>query len=189
LDRFADAGARAGQLVGVATDGETYGHHFRFGERCLAHALAIEAPRRDFWVTNFGEYLEHHPPASEVELAKGPGGEGTAWSCAHGIGRWYRDCGCRTGGPQSWNQAWRTPLRKALDFLRDEAGRLFEATKGQCFEDPWKARDAYADLILTGPASRDEFLRRHTPRELSRPDRERALKHLELQKNALLMYT
>ena len=79
--------------MNVATDGETYGHHFRYGERCIAHALTEEAARRGFWITNYGEFLEHHPPTQEVELQKGPRGEGTSWSCAHGIGRWYRNCG------------------------------------------------------------------------------------------------
>jgi alpha-amylase/alpha-mannosidase (GH57 family) len=189
VDRFQKVGAGAGQIVNVATDGETYGHHFRYGERCLAHALATEAPQRGFWVTNYGQYLEHFPPTWEVELAFGPGGEGTAWSCAHGLGRWYRDCGCKTGGESHWNQAWRTPLRNALDFLRNEVTSVFEGSGGNSFTDPWEARDAYIELILDRRRSPEDFLRRHSPRDLSRIERERALRLLELERNMLLTYT
>jgi alpha-amylase/alpha-mannosidase (GH57 family) len=74
------------ELVNVATDGETYGHHFKFGDLCLAHALAEEAPARDFQITNYAAYLAEHPPAFEVEINNGPDGEGTSWSCVHGVG-------------------------------------------------------------------------------------------------------
>jgi alpha-amylase/alpha-mannosidase (GH57 family) len=189
MERCRAVQAGPGQIVNIATDGETYGHHFPFGERCIAHALTDEAVRRGFWVTNYAEYLEHHPPTHAVELAKGPQGEGTAWSCAHGVGRWTRDCGCQTGGPADWSQAWRGPLREALDYLRDQAAAIFESTRGQYFKDPWEARDAYVSLVLDRSRSRREFLRERSPRELSERDRERALSFLELQRGALLMYT
>jgi len=189
IDRCNDLQARPGQIVNIATDGETYGHHFPFGERCIAHALTDEARRRGFWVTNYGEYLEHHPVTHAVELLKGPNGEGTSWSCIHGVGRWTRDCGCHTGGQPAWTQAWRGPLREALDFLRDHASTIFESTRGHYFTDPWEARDAYISLILDRSRSRRDFLRQHAPRELSDRDRERAHMFLELQRNALLMYT
>ena len=119
------------EMVNVATDGETYGHHFKFGDLCLAHALTVEAPPRGFTITNYGEYLDTHPPEFEVEINNGPDAQGTSWSCPHGVGRWTRDCGCRTGGEADWNQQWRTPLRKALDCLRDENIPHFEATRGE----------------------------------------------------------
>jgi alpha-amylase/alpha-mannosidase (GH57 family) len=111
------------QLIHVATDGESYGHHTRFGERTLAYALAVEAPKRGFSVTNYAAYLEAHPPTAEARLKPGPDGEGTAWSCAHGVGRWTRDCGC-SAGARGWSQAWRAPLRQALDFVRERAAPI-----------------------------------------------------------------
>jgi alpha-amylase/alpha-mannosidase (GH57 family) len=189
VDRCKALQATPGQVVNIATDGETYGHHFPFGERCIAHALTDEAVKRGFWVTNYGEYLEHQTVTHAVDLLKGSGGEGTAWSCSHGVGRWYRDCGCQTGGQPGWTQAWRGPLREALDFLRDQCAAYFESTRGQYFKDPWEARDAYISLVLDRSRSRREFLRERAPRDLSERDRERALTFLELQRAALLMYT
>jgi alpha-amylase/alpha-mannosidase (GH57 family) len=187
VDRLAQT-AR-GDLVNVATDGETYGHHFKFGDICLAHALEIEAPARGFEVTNYGEYLDEHPPTSEVEINDGPNGEGTSWSCPHGVGRWIRDCGCQTGGEQGWHQAWRTPLRQALDFLRDENVAQFEAARGTLFIDPWQARDDSIALILDQHCSREQFLFEHAGRWLSPEEQWRALTYLELQRMLVLMYT
>ena len=188
LDRLGRAVGGKGRIVHVATDGESYGHHFAFGERCLAYALDALAEQRGFEVTNYGAYLEQHPPAHEVEIKPGPNGEGTAWSCAHGLGRWLRDCGCQAGARDGWNQAWRAPLRKALDFLREEAIRVFEGARGRLFADPWRARDAYIDVLL-GATPREEFLRTHTGRHLRESEQIEALALLEMQKHALLMYT
>src|SRR5215813_11520040 len=133
-------------MLNVATDGETYGHHFKFGDLCLAHALTKEAPARGFKITNYGAYLDQYPPEVEIGINNGPEGVGTSWSCPHGIGRWTRDCGCRTGGQPDWSQAWRTPLSAALDFLRDENIGHFEATRGKFFTFPWLARDESISL-------------------------------------------
>jgi alpha-amylase/alpha-mannosidase (GH57 family) len=188
VDRFAQSADRR-DLVNIATDGETYGHHFKFGDVCLAYALEIEAHGRGFQVTNYGEYLCRHPPAVEVEISSGPMGEGTSWSCVHGVDRWIRDCGCHTGGGPGWNQRWRTPLRKALDFLRDENEIHFEATRRQLFDDPWLARNDSIRLVLDPFESREEFLRKHSGRWLSSDEQQRALTYLELQRMLLLMYT
>jgi len=187
VDRFASLSAR--ELVNVATDGETYGHHFKFGDICLAHALEVEAPARGFRITNYAEYLDEHPPAYEVEINNGPQGEGTSWSCLHGVSRWIRDCGCHTGGEPGWNQRWRTPLRAALDFLRDENALHFEATRGELFLDPWQARDDSIVLVLDPDQLREEFLRAHAGRQLAMDELWRALTYLELQRMLLLMYT
>src|SRR5438874_4283191 len=175
------------EMVNVATDGETYGHHFKFGELCLAHALELDRPARGFNITNYGEYLERLPPALEVEINDGPNGEGTSWSCPHGVGRWIRDCGCQTGGEPDWNQKWRAPLRQALDYLRDENIRHFEATT--LFNDPWRARDDSIELILNQHYSREQFLYDHAGHWLSADEQWRALTYLELQRMLLLMYT
>ncbi|MBD0370115.1 MAG: DUF3536 domain-containing protein [Pyrinomonadaceae bacterium] len=190
VERFVQASqAGEGNLVSVATDGETYGHHFRFGDRGLAHALEVEAVQQGLRVTNYGEYLEENPPTWEVEINLGPLGEGTSWSCAHGVSRWMRDCGCTTDSTEGWTQQWRAPVRAALDFLRDEAALVFEETAGSLFQDPWATRDDYIKLIVSRHRFREEFLYRHAGRWLQEEEKERALTFLELQRHSMLMYT
>ncbi len=188
VDRFLKQADGAG-LVNIATDGETYGHHHRFGDLCLAYVLEIEAPARGFCITNYGEYLDKHLPVAEVETSNGPDGEGSSWSCLHGVGRWARDCGCKTGGAPDWNQAWRQPLRAALDFLRDTVAEYFEATRGTLFNDPWAARDAAIELVLDNQKSRETFAQQHAPRTLTAAETGEALMHLEVQRHLLLMYS
>jgi alpha-amylase/alpha-mannosidase (GH57 family) len=189
IDRIARVPGGEGRIVQTATDGESYGHHTKFGDRSLAYALEEEAGQRGYWVTNYAAYLEQNPPTYEVEIKAGPDGNGTSWSCAHGVGRWYRDCGCQTGAREGWNQAWRGPLRRAFDHVRDTVSSYFEKQRGQLFIDPWAARNEYIQLILDPEASRKEFLEKHAGRTLTELEIVHALTQLEIQHNAMLMYT
>ena len=178
-----DTGAPEDQLVHIATDGETYGHHHRFGDMALAYALHHLETLPGVRLTNYGEYLAAHPADHEAAIL-----ENTSWSCMHGIGRWREDCGCRTLPGSS--QAWRAPLRRALDGLRDALAAPFEARARELLRDPWAARDEAIDVLLAGsPASLDLFLRRHAPRPLSGAERAEAMRLLEIQRYAQLMYT
>jgi len=173
------------QLVHVATDGETYGHHHRFGEMALAYAIHEIERRGLARITNYDEYLALHPPQWEVEIV-----ERTSWSCAHGVERWQADCGCRTGGLPGWSQQWRAPLRSALDWLGEEIDTLFERQAGALLRDPWEARDAYIDLVLDrSPQRRDEFCMHQAGRILAPEEQQLVLKLLELQRHRLLMFT
>jgi (1->4)-alpha-D-glucan 1-alpha-D-glucosylmutase len=172
------------QLVHIATDGESYGHHHRYGDMALSYALDYIERTGIARLTNYGEYLHKHPPTHEVQIY-----EDSSWSCAHGIERWRSDCGCNSGGT-SWNQRWRAPLREALDWLRDTVAPRYEELAGRLLADPWAARDAYIDVILDRrPASVDAFLARHARAPLDATERVLALKLLELQRQAMLMYT
>ena len=178
------------KIVSIATDGETYGHHEKYGDMGLAYLLNVEAQLRDIVPTNFGAYLANHPPTMEVELKPGPNGEGTAWSCAHGVGRWYRDCGCKTGGDYRWTQAWRTPLRQALDRLRDRLAILTEEIGSSLFNDVWAARDDFIQVILDRSEENVEnFLNTHASHELTHKEKIRAIKLMEMQRQTQLMYT
>ncbi len=184
MDMFQADRDRA-QLGHIATDGETYGHHHRYGDMALARALQSIEERRDVKLTNYGEFLEKHPPEHEVRIV-----ESTSWSCSHGVDRWQANCGCNTGGHPEWTQEWRAPLRDALDWLRDELAGRYEAAASEYVEDPWAARDDYIDVILDrDPDSIDSFLEKHAPRALEAEERVRLTKLLELQRHALLMYT
>jgi alpha-amylase/alpha-mannosidase (GH57 family) len=173
------------QLAHIATDGETYGHHHRHGEMALSYALKYIEETGPATLTNYGEFLERHPPMHEVQIY-----ENTAWSCAHGIERWRGNCGCNGGGPADWNQEWRRPLRDALDWLRDTVAPFFEERGRELLQDPWAARDAYVDVILDRrPEVRACFFSAHATRPLEPREQVDALKLLELQRHAMLMYT
>jgi len=173
------------QLVHIATDGETYGHHHRYGEMALAYALHYIESNNLAQITNYGEYLGKYPPTHEVEIT-----ENTSWSCAHGIERWRSDCGCNTGQHPAWNQAWRAPLREALDWLRDTVAPKYEEKARQFLKDPWVARNDYIEVILDrSPENIQRFLGQHATHELSESERITVPKLLELQRHAMLMYT
>ncbi|MBE9066338.1 DUF3536 domain-containing protein, partial [Leptolyngbya cf. ectocarpi LEGE 11479] len=171
------------QLISVATDGETFGHHRDGAERALAYALQHEFIDRGWQVISYARYLSLFPPTWELELKPV-----TAWSCAHGVERWQSDCGCGGGG--EWHQQWRAPLRQALDWLRDELIEIYEVTGEELFKDPWAARDAYIDVICDRtPLTIEQFLTKHQHHELTQIERTDALSLLEMQRHAMLMYT
>lgn len=173
------------QLVHIATDGESYGHHHRFGDMALAYVLDQIPARQLAQLTNYGEYLEKHPPQNEVEIV-----EKSSWSCTHGIDRWWSDCGCNTGAHPGWNQKWRTPLRNALDWLRDQVAPQWEQQARQHFRDPWAVRDDYIKVALDRSAKNvANFYTRHALRPLTASQTTTAIKLLELQRHAMLMYT
>ncbi len=181
------AGFRDGdepQIVHIATDGESYGHHHRYGDMALSYCLHLIDTAPDVRLTNYAEYLSLHPPTHEAEIW-----ENSSWSCAHGVERWRENCGC-SGGREGWTQAWRKPLREAFDALRDTLAPLYTEAASGLLTDPWRARNDYIEAV--GDRSRDNiraFLRRHADRELSPDECMRALKLLEMQRNLMLMYT
>ena len=173
------------QLVHIATDGESYGHHHRFGDMALAYALNYIETNGLARLTNYGEFLEKYPPTQQVEIT-----EKTSWSCAHGIDRWWSDCGCNSGSPANWNQAWRTPLRDAFDWLRDAIAAPYEKKAAGFLKDAWAARNEYIHVIHDrSAASLKRFFTRHATHELVDAERTVALQLLELQRHAQLMYT
>jgi alpha-amylase/alpha-mannosidase (GH57 family) len=192
-DRFVQARqpeSKRPQLLHIATDGETYGHHKKFGDMALAFAVTHGLSRREIEIINYGTFLERFQPLFEVEIDPGPKGEGTSWSCAHGVGRWKENCGCSTGGEPGWNQEWRKPLREALNALRDELALVFEREGEPLFHDVWKARNGYIEVILDRSAeSLRRFFEKSGKKDLDGEERIRGLKLLEMERHALQMYT
>ncbi len=183
--RLLEAGGSGGAaLVSVATDGETFGHHHKFGEMALARLLDILAERADVAVTNYAAFLAAHPPAERVELVAP-----TSWSCPHGVERWRADCGCRTEPAKGWHQKWRAPLRAAVEWLAGELHRTFEKEGRGLFADPWAVRDAYGETRGTGTAGIGELVARHAARPLAPEEAARARELLEMEHDALALFT
>ncbi|HIZ27806.1 MAG TPA: DUF3536 domain-containing protein [Candidatus Adamsella sp.] len=173
------------QLVNIATDGESYGHHTRFGDMALSYALKKRAKDAGFTITNYGEYLEKNPPLYEVDIKPV-----SSWSCFHGVERWRDDCGCSTGAQPGWNQKWRKPLRDALNYLRDELAVLYEEQISKYLDDPWESRNDYISVMLDrNEISLGKFFKKHQRRELSSEEKTLVLKLLEIQRQAMLMFT
>ena len=182
LGRFDPDGDPA-QLIHIATDGESYGHHHSHGDMALAFALDYIEDNRLARLTNYGEYFAQHAPTHEVEIL-----ERTSWSCMHGVSRWESNCGCNGGANGHWNQEWRHPLRSALDWLRDELAPEYETAAKELLREPWHARDEYIQTV-SDRSRAQRFLSEHALRTLSADEQERALRLLEMQRHLMLMYT
>jgi len=173
------------QILNIATDGESYGHHHRYGDMALAFAINYIESNGLAKLTNYGEYLEKHPPTHEVEII-----ENTSWSCIHGVERWKKNCGCNFGGHPEWSQEWRSPLRDALDWLRDQLAIKYEDKAKEYLKNPWGARDEYIGIILNRSEENiDRFLEKHAVKILSEDEIILTLKLLEIQRHAMLMST
>ncbi|QED37087.1 DUF3536 domain-containing protein [Antarcticibacterium arcticum] len=173
------------QLVHIATDGESYGHHHNLGEMALSYCLNYIEQREDANLTVYGEFLEKFPPEYEAEIL-----ENTSWSCYHGVERWRSNCGCNTGGNDGWDQSWRKPLRDLFDWIRDDLIVLYEKEIQAYTQHPWAARDKYIKVILDRSEQNVEnFLRENFKSDLTHDDKVKLLKLLEMQYHAMLMYT
>jgi len=176
------------QATMIATDGESYGHHEKNGDMCFSSFVTRELKNRDFNIINCGNFLEIAPPEFEVELKKGYKNEGTAWSCAHGVGRWNRDCGCSDGGMYGWDQKWRTPLRKSFDFLNNESNKVYAKKLGRYVKDLKKMRNEYIKVILK-KQTKEEFLKIHLKKPCPDKNKPNFFKLLDAQYFCQLIYT
>jgi len=173
------------QLMHIATDGESYGHHHRYGEMALTYALHHIESNGLARLTNYGEYLEKNPPTHEAQIF-----ENSSWSCIHGVERWRSNCGCNTGGKPEWSQEWRQPLRDALDWLRDELELRYGFYARELVKDPWKARDEYIMVILDrSDDTVEKFFNNNSIGDLTPEQRASVLRLMEMQRHAMLMYT
>lgn len=177
-----DKGGQEIQLCHIATDGETYGHHHKHGDMALASCMDYIQQFSKVKLTNYAHFLSLVTPAYEAQIH-----EDSSWSCVHGVERWRNDCGCNTGGKPSWNQKWRKPLRETLDWLRDELALIFEREAVGIFKDPWLARNEYINVILRrNDDTIRKFMKDHCSQAVDAPQ---VLRLMEVQRNAMLMYT
>jgi alpha-amylase/alpha-mannosidase (GH57 family) len=173
------------QLVHIATDGESYGHHHRYGEMALSACIEQIEQHPEIDLINYAAYLDLHPPVIEAQIH-----ENSSWSCAHGVERWRSNCGCNTGGNPGWNQEWRKPLRDTLNWLRDSLIPVYEEQAGKLLKDVWAARNDYIDVLLDRrPKVIKAFLAEHCKKQLHEQEEIQLLRLMEMQRNALLMFT
>ena len=178
------SGKEGRELVNIATDGESYGHHHKLGEMALSYCLHSLDKDEHINLTIYGEYLEKFPPEYEAQII-----ENTSWSCYHGVERWRSNCGCNTGGNGDWNQEWRGPLRDAFDEVREKLIVLYEEQMQPFTDDPWGIRNKYIQVVLDrGEDNVTAFLQENFG-DLSEEDEVKLLKLLEMQYHAMLMYT
>ncbi len=171
------------QMVHIATDGETYGHHYKRADMALSYCMYDVESHGHAKITIYGEFLEKHPPSHEAEIF-----ENTSWSCEHGIERWRSDCGCNTGA--GWRQPWRAPLREDMDWLRDQLIPLYEKQMKAFTDDPWALRDDYINVVLDRTdALVEKFFTKNIRKVLKSEEKQKVLSLLEMQRNAMLMYT
>jgi alpha-amylase/alpha-mannosidase (GH57 family) len=184
LSGFSDQ-SKHPQLVHIATDGETYGHHHHFGEMALGYALHYIELNGLARLTNYGEYLELHPASHEVQII-----DNTSWSCMHGVERWRNNCGCNSGVNAGWNQQWRQPLREAMDWLSGQLATGYEEVMAEYLKEPWDVRNDYITVMLDRSEENvATFLLRHCLRPLDEAETSAVLGLLEMQRHAMLMYT
>ncbi len=174
------------QLVHIATDGESYGHHHRHGEMALADCLNFVEANQMATITNYGAFLAKFPPEYEIMIH-----ENSSWSCVHGIERWRSNCGCNTGGNGSWNQLWRKPLRETLNWLRDNLIPIFEKEGSHFLQDVWAARNDYVEVVFHRKNQEviDKFLIKHASRPLQPDEETKTLRLMEMQFQAMQMFT
>ena len=173
------------QLVHIATDGESYGHHHRYGEMALADCLNYIEENHLANIINYAQYLEKFPPEYEVQIH-----ENSSWSCVHGVERWRSNCGCNTGGRPGWTQAWRGPLRDTLNWLRDELSPIYQKEASKLVHNVWEARNDYIQVLLQrNERSVQDFVRQHAKQELDVTEKTKLLRLMEMQRNAVLMFT
>lgn len=173
------------QLVHIATDGESYGHHHRYGEMALADCLRYFEEHELIHIINYGAYLALFPPTFEAQIH-----ENSSWSCVHGVERWRANCGCNSGGHPGWTQAWRGPLRETLDWLRDELIPIYEKDAAKYVKDVWAARNDFIQVILNrNDRTVDQFIQTHASKTLLPEEKITLMRLMEMQRQAILMYT
>lgn len=129
----------------IATDGETFGHHHKFADLTLSHAFRYELLKHNIKTVSLAEYISIKEVESEAELATGPDGEGTSWSCAHGVRRWKGGCNC--GDEGIYDTSWRFGLRNATKWLSEVLGDIYNEEGKKIFIEPLLAKNNYIDVI------------------------------------------
>jgi len=183
VDAFDDQ--KGDQLVHIATDGESYGHHHKNGEMALSYCMDQIEKNPEIQLTNYSQFLELVEVTNEVEI-----NEDTSWSCAHGIERWRSDCGCHTSVESEWNQKWRSGLRDSLEWLNNEFSSIFEKGMAKYSDDCWGLRIKYYEVFSDRSSQNlERFFKQNFDNSLSGKDKTIVIRLLEMEKLSMYMFT
>jgi alpha-amylase/alpha-mannosidase (GH57 family) len=172
------------QLVNVASDGETYGHHHRNGHLALTRSLSEVEKSGTTALANYALFLALAPPDHEVRLL-----EPTSWSCSHGVERWRSNCGCGSDIRAGYNQEWRTPLRLSLDWLRDRLEVVYSKEGSAVFVDKGAAKEGFGSSGIGNREREQDYISKLLKNGLPWRGRGKAQKLMEMVECAALMYS
>jgi alpha-amylase/alpha-mannosidase (GH57 family) len=176
LDQHLTPRQSDGDLLLIATDGETFGHHNPQGVEVLTDILSAAAENA-FELTTLELYLSQNPPQHDITII-----ENTAWSCSHRLGRWVSGCDCTPGDGR-----WKGTLRRALDNLACDLDTVFLKETQRLGIGAWELRDSYIEVVL-GKTDGPSFLVAHDLGHLDSQDEHLLLMLLEAQLYRQRMY-
>ncbi|OIP73581.1 MAG: hypothetical protein COU63_02370 [Candidatus Pacebacteria bacterium CG10_big_fil_rev_8_21_14_0_10_36_11] len=100
------------------TDGETFGHHFKFGDMFLRYLMETALPEAGVAMLGINEAMSVW---GEGDFLEGNLRERTAWSCPHGdLIRWHGACPCDAG----FNGSWKANFSSAVSQLNEVMTRI-----------------------------------------------------------------
>ncbi len=164
-----------GTLLLVATEGETFGHHYVGEDQFLRWLVTHEALAVGFRMISLDRYFTENPPSVAIEIE-----EPSSWSDQHGLAHWAT-------GQGSADTLWKGTLRRALDNTASEIDRAYEELTHQYHLDPWRLREHYARVML-GQMDTEAFAAEYAP-ALKSKESKSLLDLLAAQEMTQRMYT
>lgn len=132
-------------FIHLSAPGATLGIDEPFADMCLAALWDRLGGASPVDCVNYGYILENRPPQELVKLKKGDDERGTSSRCPHGVGRWHRDCGCRS---TETHQRWKQPLWDTFVAWEDRLTTSVDAVVQGLQVDPKRFRHEASRLLL-----------------------------------------
>jgi alpha-amylase/alpha-mannosidase (GH57 family) len=173
---IAPARKHLGQLLLLATSGETFGHHYAGEEQFLYWLVTHEASQAGYELTTLDRYFVQHAPTQSITIE-----ERSSWGDHRGLTHWA------TGyANQSLDTTWKGALRRALDNAASDLDSVYEELLKSYQVDPWKLRSDYLPALFSGMTP-DEFIKEKIP--AMKPNERETLKVLfQTQRMTQRMY-
>lgn len=167
-----------GDMMLLAYDGETFGHHHPFADNWEAYLPTAIAKRDDIDMISIDEYLKKFLVTEWAEI-----NDNSSWSCFHNLDRWKKGCDC-SGGVKEYQE----PMLEALEKVEDKVHDVFSEEGGKILKNVWDARNDYIDTLI-GNKSKEEFLNQHLKQSYSEDVKEKVMTLLEAEHHNQLAFT